>query len=911
MASKSGKSLTDCPSNLKEAIDWILRVTGKDRDGGDGGGTSGLFSAVHTLISNAEITELKPKITITQPLIESLATGLAKFIGYQSPGRSNTIGSDGIAVGQYGRTEPPWKPEGNRNSAKGYVYTYDPDKVKWSGNHNDVCARIFLGCVPLCFYGLTYLYWRCHTNGGGWSKMYPQGDPTNGYALKNFMGSAGFDSNKHLKHDKKGADVVTVLENFNGFSKAVTKENTSFTDFLKNLRSAASTTTDSNPLSALFLGATFYFETKRSKTLKPPSTIRQMLYWLSGLAITPQFGELLDTFSSVIGTDFHVAVSGSSEKNEKLSANDLAGHLVTSCISSSWVLGTIQGSGTSEPLLHDLFCNSVRFAYPSGPTLFYVLSNYAYALQFQLSFLYQQCAGTYSKTGGWKGCKYGATVNSENVTSHICSAGCSQDSHNNGNHSTPPTCKHKECEASPLQAFLTDTLKGFSLSQTPDLSSPNHLDNHPPGTMCHVPMGFTNLGEEKKKGSDIYYVLRPFCSSADTPIRQLSEKLGCLTKRTPRTLGDVFGFLWHLNDQLFHDKRPTPQSLATMLVNAIGKNNASNAIPQFLFDLLEKIGGASTGSLPTPTVLSRSFETMVPAIPFLYQLFMVGQDDFLPTKLFDLTQHCHKWESDKYKHESADLTSSIPNHNCSEHAADLWSLYRPVYAASQRTDPYEVCRAKNCGGYLAPLSHTHGATFSPSAAPAYLSWMAYLTDVFYEKLSEMRDDFNNISCEDCHPRCANGKSCHATSGSACSCASVVQCAGVLPLLYRCGFNFTNAYALNGWKIDNGWQRDAHIKRDCQKFSQQLSNVLSPDAPLAKLLETIDSFLYLFRFYFFYNLSTFWLCSLAILLYFLIYGIDVLHFKSHVRFPSSHELPPIGLLTTGKAPALTKLTYYMP
>ncbi|GIX62169.1 variant erythrocyte surface antigen-1 family protein [Babesia caballi] len=33
-------------------------------------------------------------------------------------------------------------------------------------------------------------------------------------------------------------------------------------------------------------------------------------------------------------------------------------------------------------------------------------------------------------------------------------------------------------------------------------------------------------------------------------LRQLSEKLGCLTKRTPRSLGDMFGFTWHLKGQL-------------------------------------------------------------------------------------------------------------------------------------------------------------------------------------------------------------------------------------------------------------------------------------------------------------------------------------------------------------------------
>ncbi|GIX66387.1 spectrin repeat superfamily Extracellular matrix-binding protein, putative [Babesia caballi] len=47
-AAAAGKSLTDCPSNLKEAIDWILRVTGKD-GGGGGGNEQKLAEAITKL----------------------------------------------------------------------------------------------------------------------------------------------------------------------------------------------------------------------------------------------------------------------------------------------------------------------------------------------------------------------------------------------------------------------------------------------------------------------------------------------------------------------------------------------------------------------------------------------------------------------------------------------------------------------------------------------------------------------------------------------------------------------------------------------------------------------------------------------------------------------------------------------
>ncbi|GIX62002.1 uncharacterized protein BcabD6B2_14370 [Babesia caballi] len=304
---------------------------------------------------------------------------------------------------------------------------------------------------------------------------------------------------------------------------------------------------------------------------------------------------------------------------------------------------------------------------------------------------------------------------------------------------------------------------------------------------------------------------------------------------------------------------------------------------------------------PTPSVLSRSLASMAPTVPFLYQLFMAKDPNTLPGALFDLTQHCHKWDrSGKLKHEAAGSSGSLcPSPN------DLWSLYYPVYEDLRHTS----CRDKSCGGYLEPL--TVGASFSPYAASAYLSWMAYLTDDLYISFNEMLDEFKNIDCsksgcnDTCNGRHSPGQ--HGTTGSnQCSCTSVVSCAGVLPLLYRYGFQFYRPYSLSGGRDGSG-----DSKRSCQKFHTALSNVLSPDAPLAKLLESIDSFLYLFRIYFFYNLSSFWLCSLLILLYFIFYGIDVLHFKSHVHFPSSHKVPPIAPLTTGKAADLTKLSYYMP
>ncbi|GIX62714.1 variant erythrocyte surface antigen-1 family protein [Babesia caballi] len=90
-APSTSKSLTDCPSNLKEAIDWILRVTGKD-GGTDNGGTDALTEQVKNLLS--EVAGADPKLgaeieRVTQALgngglIGKLAEGLQQFIGYSN-----------------------------------------------------------------------------------------------------------------------------------------------------------------------------------------------------------------------------------------------------------------------------------------------------------------------------------------------------------------------------------------------------------------------------------------------------------------------------------------------------------------------------------------------------------------------------------------------------------------------------------------------------------------------------------------------------------------------------------------------------------------------------------------------------------------------------------------------------------
>ncbi|GIX65240.1 variant erythrocyte surface antigen-1 family protein [Babesia caballi] len=893
---------SDCPSNLKEAIDWILRVTGKDGQSGDSDGTQQLASAVSKLLGDVGSSEpeLHKKLgAITQALKSDATNGIINALG------------EGLNKFKEGIKSMNYK-SAYESLEWGTFFQDAPTASTGSKTPPEVGAKIFLGCVPMIFSALSYLYWRCDK--GGWKTL--KLNDRDGSALKNFMESVGFDPDKHLDQSKNGEEVVTAFQIFEVFSKALPQTNEKgFTGFLsallKNVPTHSASFTPGKAFVGLHIAAQAYFAHKRSTNPKaspnPPSSIRTMLYWLSGLTITAQFGELLDHINSIFPSGpISVAISGSPQTGETLSADDVAGHLVESCVTASRVLSTIQGRSVSgNPLLHDIYCSS-DFSYPSsGRALFNALSNYTYALQFQLHFLHRQCSRVSTYGSRWRQCKYGQSINTHSmgqiVESHICPVKCNQQDHNNSNRH-PRKCKHDNCgqessKASPLQAFLTDNLRGFYITQQSVPESLNHLENHPPGAMCHVKMGFQakNLRKDPGTGGNIYRTLEPFCGSPTSSLRQLCEELQCLVKRAPRDLGDIFGFYLQLVGQLFN-ARMTLKALSGTVLTSL---DVSDEFETIAINLYPSLKGSydqikSHKHPPVPSGLSRSLKTISKNLPFWFQLFMVDDSRDMAGALFDLRQHCHNQNgvSDTSKHY--DPSGEACAHT-TDNAADLWSLY------------YPQCTGQNyCGKYLFPLCHSIGSTFAPKFAVTYLSWVLYLGDDLQSGFRQMLDDFNDIKCT---------SHLETSHRSGCSCSSVVHCSGVLPLFYTNGFRFTDAEALNGWTYDStrsqAWQYNPGNVKTCANFHSQLSNVLSEGAPLHNLLLAIDEFLYYVRFRFMSMVSSFWLCSLAILLYFIFYGIDVLHLQSHAHFPSSHIMPPIGLLTTGKGPALTKLTYYMP
>ncbi|GIX61205.1 variant erythrocyte surface antigen-1 family protein [Babesia caballi] len=608
-------------------------------------------------------------------------------------------------------------------------YTSYYDEADWknvSSDNNTIqkCAKIFLGCLPLYYQALTYIYWGCHEKGGGWNAM-----TLGGGAMKSYFDSQGLLS-PYVDTNKRGAHIAeSALKKFSEFQQGMAEATSSpsfpyasFNEKLMGLVNSGTNLPNTCSLSALFYATSYYFQcqqiTKATSAVSAPKTIREMLYFLAALQFSPQYdafdGYVTEYFRTMLGKQsddsalmIPVADSGTSATGNTLSAADLKSHLASTFLLPPSLLGWLQGHSASisdEPWLHSLFSNSqFNLSIPSSAaSIFGALSNYTYALQFQLHFLYQQCSNTYTLGCGWQECTFGSNVTIDSVQAHICPTGCNK--HQDGNHSQGG-CQHVNCgtqdKGSPLQAFLTDKLKSFSRGHPSDPSS--HLGSCS-GSLCHVPMGFTaeNLRAApggNTQGENICLTLRAFCGGFNTPLRQLSEKVGCLTKRTPRSLGDMFGFTWHLNSQLFKGGVSADEALKQFLTS-IGLDNYSSSSQitpsTFLTYVTQKITGLV--SSPKSKGIDKAL-SMFPGLPFWYNLFMVNPDDSLPVRLFQL--------------KSTDHRPDVPSNYQGKHD-DLYSLYNPNCPTNSN---------KNCGQYLYPLTHSDGATFAPKHASTYLSWV--------------------------------------------------------------------------------------------------------------------------------------------------------------------------------------------
>ncbi|GIX63395.1 variant erythrocyte surface antigen-1 family protein [Babesia caballi] len=265
-------SLTEWPDNLKDVIDWFLRVGGKDRNGNGDSNKTKLPAAVEALGDYAVAKNVLESGSIAG-LYNAVCDGLRVFIGYGTSNRE----LDGKGIGL--DTFP------NFSSSHG-------NQVKWTWNtdseqNSKTCAALLLGTMPLLYYGLTYPFWRCEGK-GGWAQESLNGSGGSGSdqgTLKQYMEALGYKENLNNKTGKSLVDDIMKSMFSRELRTAYGPSQTHYFNFLKALQDKApkSTPLSSSPLTSLYL-ISYYYITNFLYTVEPTTPATPSFAGYSGTA---------------------------------------------------------------------------------------------------------------------------------------------------------------------------------------------------------------------------------------------------------------------------------------------------------------------------------------------------------------------------------------------------------------------------------------------------------------------------------------------------------------------------------------------------------------------------------------------------------------------------------------------------
>ncbi|GBE61995.1 ribosome binding protein [Babesia ovata] len=249
--------------------------------------------------------------------------------------------------------------------------------------------------------------------------------------------------------------------------------------------------------------------------LPPPDTVREMLHWMVGLnqygyvAIIKKHIEDLLRELNEDASQLSDALEVTGDPTQ-LTASHISNTLTQACLYSASVLHRIRYKDISTAVSTlDFSSEYSKLYYASDPArLLCQLRDYVYACYHQLAFLRSQCSRGESD-GGWQDYKY-------------------------GNGAKIP---------SPLQAFLTDG---------PDSKFQTHpFDSCNICRKSRVNMGFkhSDLPVSQQTGNILLTILTPTCGGED-PLLTLCSYLNCLTRRTPRTAGELVSFFHNFGNEL-------------------------------------------------------------------------------------------------------------------------------------------------------------------------------------------------------------------------------------------------------------------------------------------------------------------------------------------------------------------------
>ncbi|GBE63159.1 hypothetical protein, conserved [Babesia ovata] len=484
---------------------------------------------------------------------------------------------------------------------------------------------------------------------------------------------------------------------------------------------------------------------KLPKSNTYPSTVRDMLSWMSGLPYTRVSAQIKKHCEKMLEEKDNATGKYPNKEDaviSKILTTDLYYSLSSTCRISYRLLKTICGNGhgaanADYPYACNFADNSRGFHYPdSVSTLIDVLKDMCSRLLRSLYFLRTRCSYDASTANGWRDCRYGKDVSAYQLP-------CKNSSHSDA-----------ECvPKSPLQAHLTDSLPGMlphAVTSVGCKSTCNTCPKMSPGQPCLTPMGFWDLTTSasiNKKGRDIYVVLSDFCKDAESPLCALLRCLQFVSPSPPSSLPDMFSlfcnfFQWRKVDSRTDRLR-------------YGQN------ADFIQHLTD--------------------ETIEAAFPL------------------------HKWYHENFSNAIltnalTKLEKSVDNHN-NPPADDA----DPKTLSSTHSDLSSITFRSNCkipgtcGQYMQPLCVHAYHTYSQKQAGLHLSWFVHLAWRFWQLLDCFLKAIQNAQCKS-----YGCSSCNCGSGKhgdkdACKCDSVVKCGSVVSTFYQYGFTFGSAKTLESTK----------------------------------------------------------------------------------------------------------------
>ncbi|GIX63436.1 variant erythrocyte surface antigen-1 family protein [Babesia caballi] len=229
------------------------------------------------------LTAIEQECTHGHGPIRKLADGLGSFIGYTG----GYMGASGIGSNRGGngkrKYESAYSASGNSGGAWDEGLGTDDKQT---------CAIIFISYVPIYYYALTYLSWRCRDGygKGDWSECHFDGVNGGGTYLKDFMETMGFDSIS--LSSQTGQIVMDAVANKIS-DLQTTKNGRSYSELLKqmemngkNLEHSAS----NYPLYGLYFAALRYFKSQFQAGKEIADGLQQIQSALERLTIQPPSG---------------------------------------------------------------------------------------------------------------------------------------------------------------------------------------------------------------------------------------------------------------------------------------------------------------------------------------------------------------------------------------------------------------------------------------------------------------------------------------------------------------------------------------------------------------------------------------------------------------------------------------------